>query len=417
MGCGLRMAPPHSGRARSDDIGVAAGVAVDGCRGEEPVTRMPLEMKVGLSFNYKKDLDHYRRRYGQHLPDDFFAECDSPDTIEAVRAALSERHDVVLYEADEDAFERYRNDPPDIVFNMAEGIFGVARESHIPAMLEMLGIPYHGSDPLTLAICLDKARTKDVLAHHGIRTPRYAVASSFDELQEHFRRTEALGAVGAGFLRELTFPLFVKPLNEGSSKGVINDALVRDENALRRQLDRIRTHYAQPALIEEYLPGREFTVGVLGNWPRVQVLPIVEIRFDTLPKGVNPVYSYEAKWIWDTAANPLEIFDCPARLDPALEREIQQVCAEAYRILNVRDWCRIDVRLDAAGRPNVLELNPLPGVLPRVEDNSCLPKAARAAGLDFNQLINRVFDHALERYPRLRSRQIAPVAAGTHPRP
>ncbi len=366
-------------------------------------------MKVGLSFNFKKDLGTYRCRYGSHLPDDFFAECDSPETIEAVRAALAERHDVVLIEGDEDALEKYRSEQPDIVFNMAEGIFGVARESHIPAVLEMLGIPYHGSDPLTLALCLDKARTKDVLAQYGIPTPRYALASSFDELQSGLARARACGS--AGLLTDLAYPLFVKPSCEGSSKGIVNDALVRDEASLRAQLDRIRRHYRQPALVEEYLPGREFTVAAIGNPPDLQVLPIVEIRFDTLPAGVNPVYSYEAKWIWDTAQNPLEIFDCPARLEPALRSEIEHVCSESYRVLRVRDWCRIDVRLDSRGRPHVLELNPLPGVLPKPEDNSCFPKAARAAGMSFPQLINRVFDVACERHG-LSAVRVAPVAAG-----
>lgn len=374
-------------------------------------------MKVGLSFNFKKDLDSYRRRYGTHLPDDFFAECDSPDTIEAVRAALAERHDVVLIEGDEDAFEKYRRELPDFVFNMAEGIFGAARESHIPAILEMLGIPYHGSDPLTLAICLDKARTKDVLAQHGVPTPRYAVASTFEELRETLTLAKNLVPASAGFLTEIAFPLFVKPLSEGSSKGIVDDALVRDEAALRRQLERIQTHYKQPALIEEYLPGREFTVAILGNAPNLQVLPIVEIRFDSLPKGVNPIYSYEAKWIWDTAANPLEIFDCPAHLDAPLQAEIERITKEAYRVLHVRDWCRIDVRLDGNGRPHVLELNPLPGVLPNPADNSCLPKAARAAGMNFSQLINRVFDIACERTPSLRAARFSPVAAGTPRRP
>jgi D-alanine-D-alanine ligase len=366
-------------------------------------------MKVGLSFNLKKDLETYRRRYGNHLPDDFFAECDSAETIEAVRAALAERHEVVLVEGDEDALEKFRSERPDIVFNMAEGVFGAARESHIPAVLEMLGIPYHGSDPLTLAICLDKARTKDVLAQHGILTPRYALASSTQELREEVGRSRRGNR--AAFLTEIAFPLFVKPACEGSSKGIVNDALVRDETALSAQLERIHRGYRQPALVEEYLPGREFTVAIIGNHPDLQVLPIVEIRFDTLPAGVNPVYSFEAKWVWDTAEEPLEIFECPARLEPELQAEIEHVCTEAYRVLRVRDWCRIDVRLDARGRPHVLELNPLPGVLPKPEDNSCFPKAARAAGMSFNQLINRVFDVACQRYG-LRPSCVAPVAAG-----
>jgi D-alanine-D-alanine ligase len=127
------------------------------------------------------------------------------------------------------------------------------------------------------------------------------------------------------------------------------------------------------------------------------VLPIVEIRFKALPKGVNHMYSYEAKWVWDRSESPLDIFACPADLDPHKESEIERICRETYRVLNCRDWARIDVRLDKDARPSILEVNPLPGILPRPEDNSCFPKAARAAGMSYNQLINAVLDIALER--------------------
>jgi D-alanine-D-alanine ligase len=123
----------------------------------------------------------------------------------------------------------------------------------------------------------------------------------------------------------------------------------------------------------------------------------VEIGFDSLPPGVNPIYSYEAKWIWDQSSNPLQIFECPAVLTAELQFEIESACLRAYNILRCRDWCRIDVRLDAGGRPHILELNPLPGILPRSEDNSCFPKAARAAGMPYNRLINTVLDIACKR--------------------
>ena len=123
----------------------------------------------------------------------------------------------------------------------------------------------------------------------------------------------------------------------------------------------------------------------------------MEISFAALPEGVNPIYSYEAKWIWDQSDNPLEIFECPARIEDSLRRQIEAVCLKAYRHLGCRDWSRIDVRLDGRGEPHILEINPLPGILPRPEDNSCFPKAARAAGMSYNQLINSVLDVALRR--------------------
>src|SRR5207247_10635797 len=124
----------------------------------------------------------------------------------------------------------------------------------------------------------------------------------------------------------------------------------------------------------------------------------VEIKFVPPPRGVNPIDSDEAKWIWCRTDRPLEIFECPAPLDAELRGEIGRIALEAYRVLRCRDWCRIDVRLDSAGRPHILELNPLPGILPRPEQNSCFPKAARAAGLTYSQLINTVLDTACRRY-------------------
>ena len=145
--------------------------------------------------------------------------------------------------------------------------------------------------------------------------------------------------------------------------------------------------YDQPVLIEEFLPGAEFTCGVLGNGESARVLPLVGMNFASLPAGAVPIYGFEAKWIWDTPDDPIDIFECPARIDAALTAAISDVVLRAYRVLGCRDWSRIDVRLDAAGVPNIVEVNPLPGILPNPEDNSCLPKAARAAGLSYDALI------------------------------
>jgi D-alanine-D-alanine ligase len=139
-------------------------------------------------------------------------------------------------------------------------------------------------------------------------------------------------------------------------------------------------------------------VAVLGNDSDIRVLPIVEICFDSLPDGVNPIYSYEAKWIWDTIENPIDVHECPAKITLKLQKEIEAVCRDAYRVLRCRDWCRIDIRLDEQSRPNVLELNPLPGILPNPEEHSCFPQAARAADMDYNTLINSVLHAGIKRY-------------------
>lgn len=335
-------------------------------------------MKVALTYNLKKELGE-----AEGLPEDFYAECDDPETVEAVRDALKERHEeVIMVEADEDAFEKFRRLRPDIVFNMAEGVWGDSRESHIPSILEMLRIPYTGSNPLTLAMCLNKARAKEILSYYGIPNARFIVARdpSF-EIEKY-----------------LSFPMIVKPLLEGSSKGIKNDSIVRDVPALRKKVASVLEEYSQPALVEEYLEGREFTVALVGNGSSLKVLPIVEINYSALPAGVNPIYSYEAKWIFDTPEAPLDIFTCPADLNGRLKGAIEAVSKDAFGALEVRDWCRIDVRLDSMGTPHIIELNPLPGILKDPKCNSCFPKAARAAGMTFTDMVNGVLDAARQRY-------------------
>ncbi len=312
---------------------------------------------------------------------DLYAEWDTMDTVHAIRQAIEEQFPVTMIEANQHAFQKLEEIRPFFAFNMAEGLYGASREGQIPAMLEMLRIPYLGSDPLTLGICLDKSRAKEILSHYGVPTAPFIVFRSLDEVHDAC----------------IQFPAIVKPLHEGSSKGIYNSCFVANSQELEREVRATMKTYDQPVLVEEFLPGREFTVAILGNGNNLRILPIVEIKFDALPAGMNPIYSYEAKWIWDRSENPLRIFDCPAHLDHQLQSEIESLCADAYRILNCRDWSRIDVRLDAKGRPHIIEINPLPGILPRPEDNSCFPKAARAAGMTYNQLINTVLDIALNR--------------------
>lgn len=314
---------------------------------------------------------------------DEFAEWDSPATIAAVESALTQLGTVVRLEATEDFPERLRQLKPDIVFNIAEGFRGVNREAHVPAICEFFGVPYSGSDPFTLTLCLDKAKTKATLAFNGIPTPRFAVV-------EHLADLELLTA-------SLPLPLFVKPLHEGSSKGITDSNLCWDRRHLSSQTKFLLENYQQPVLVEEYLPGKEFTCAVLGNGEQATVLPIVGMNFEALPKGALPIYSFDAKFVWDRPEKPLEIFQCPARISSELQASIERVTLDAFRVLGCRDWARIDVRLDAAGKPNVLEVNPLPGILPDPADNSCLPKAARAAGIGYDELIQSCLRYAAAR--------------------
>ncbi|MCX6357892.1 MAG: ATP-grasp domain-containing protein [Candidatus Aureabacteria bacterium] len=331
-------------------------------------------MRVGLAFNRKPQTLSPQARH------DHYAEWDDADTIKAVAGAIATRHSVIEIEADEAIAETLKRARPDIVFNIAEGINSPSRESQVPIICEMLRIPYTGSDGFTLAACLNKARAKEIMSYHHIPTPPF-------EVIEHAQQR----------VNGLRFPVIIKPLWEGSSMGIRNDALIFERSELPSRLERLLKEYRQPVLVESYLSGREFTVALLGNGEDVRVLPIVEINFGELPAGAHPIYSYEAKWIWDTPERPLRIFACPAGLDDTLRARIEELCIRAFRALGCRDWCRVDVRLDAEGSPHVIELNPLPGILPDPDENSCFPKAARAAGMSYHELILEVLSSACAR--------------------
>ena len=333
-------------------------------------------MRVGLTFNEKTEEDP-----GGPFPTDEFLEWDDAETIQAIADALRRRHEVVLVEAGPFCAERLKEERPDIVFNIAEGRSGPFREAEIPALLEDLGLPYTGSGPDTLSIALDKGRTNRLLKRSGVPTPDFLVCDS-----PHVA------------LNGLRFPLIVKPLWEGSSKGIPDSAVVDSRQALDEAIEHVQGRYHQPALVESYLDGREFTIALLGNGEDLCVLPIVEIDFEALPRTARRIYSYEAKWVWDTPTSPLQLFVCPAKIPETFRRRLEAIAKEAFRVLKCRDWCRIDVRLDQAGEPRILEVNPLPGILPRPEQNSCFPKAARAAGLSYEDLIEEVLQIACKRY-------------------
>ncbi len=333
-------------------------------------------MKVGLTFNEKKEEDP-----GGPFPTDEFLEWDDAETIQAIADALRRRHEVVLVEAGPFCAERLKEERPDIVFNIAEGRSGPFREAEIPALLEDLGLPYTGSGPDTLSIALDKGRTNRLLKQNGIPTPDFIVCDSPQIT-----------------LNGLRFPLVVKPLWEGSSKGIPDSAVVEGRQALDEAVRRVLSRYRQPAIVENFLDGREFTIALLGNGDDLRILPIVEIDFSALPKAAHPIYSYEAKWVWDTPKSPLKLFVCPAKVSEELRLRLEAIARQTFQAVGCLDWCRIDLRLDRGGEPRVLEVNPLPGILPHPEQNSCFPKAARAAGLSYEDLIEEVLRIACKRY-------------------
>ncbi|HZI21764.1 MAG TPA: hypothetical protein VFD76_04585 [Gemmatimonadales bacterium] len=328
-------------------------------------------MRIGLAYNEKPE------PASTEDPDssnDAFAEWDDPSTIAAVEQALGLFGSVIRLEADQFLPQKLALSRPDLVFNMAEGLHGLSREALVPAICEYLGIPYTGSDPLTLALSLHKGRTKETLAFRGVPTAPFTCLESVDELERV----------------ALPFPVFVKPVAEGSGKGVFSNNLCADAPALAERVRFLLARYAEPVLVETYLPGPEFTVAILGNGPEAYCLPVVGFDFTTLPAGAPPVYGYEAKWVWDRPEAPLAIFECPARVPAGLYREVERTALDAYHALGCRDWCRVDLRVDRFGVANILELNPLPGIIPDPAMNSCFPKAARAAGFGYDELVQEV---------------------------
>jgi len=311
---------------------------------------------------------------------EFEVEYDPPETIELIRRGILDAgHDYAFVEADEKAYAELSQMRPDLVFNRAEGIRGESRESHIPAFLEMLGIPFVGSNVLTTAICLDKPATKKILSYHRVPTPSFKVFHRHDQPIE----------------RQLPYPVLLKPSREGSSIGIDLVNLVHSSNELRRRLTQMIEAYREPILAEQFIAGREFSVGLLGNQsPRV--LPILEIDFSKFPPEVGTVYGQRAKTVYDSPNN----YVCPASVTEEQRQTIESVATRAFQVLGCRDMARIDLRMDEQGRFFVLEVNPLPGLDYDVEKGelSFYPIMARAAGMTFSEMIAAILEAAIERY-------------------
>lgn len=325
-------------------------------------------LKVGFSFNVKRvDPDPSGEQ-------DDEAEYDSPKTLQAIREAIASwGHEVVDLEATQDLPVVLASTPVDVVFNIAEGFKGRNRESQVPSLLELLDIPYTGSDPAALSVSLDKALAKRMVKTHGILTPDYVVLHTGKERLP----------------RELSFPLLVKPVAEGTSKGVTRKSIVHDEGELREVARELITKYRQPALVESYIAGREFTVGLLGE-RRPRVLPPMEICFLDR-EDPTPVYSFEMKQDWSEKIR----YDVPAKLSPRELDRLERASRECFAALGCRDVARLDFRMDAEGRLFFIEANPLPGLAPGWSD---LVLIAQAAGLEYRALIGEILSFAIRRY-------------------
>jgi D-alanine-D-alanine ligase len=338
-------------------------------------------MKVGLTYDLK---DEY-----VPLPDDppdAADELDTEETIGALEGAIrANGHRTVRIGSARKLIQLANDDDLDVdlVFNISEGIEGRGREAQVPAILELLGIPYTGSDTLTMAVSLDKGMSKKVFRSERVPTPDWFIAPSVAEVDNW----------------EVEFPLFVKPIHEGTAKGVTTQSLVTDMRSLRRQVSRVLRTYRQPALVEEFLPGREFTTGVLGNG-ECGVLGTMEVI--VADPSEDHIYTGTSKAEFEEKVR----YKRGREIEPALRRKVEAVALAAHRALECRDFSRVDIRCDAQGRPCCLEVNPLAGLNPRTSD---LAFIARFEGMSYEELIGRILSEAIAR-SRRQSRK-APAAS------
>ncbi|MGE5250998.1 MAG: D-alanine--D-alanine ligase family protein [Bacteroidota bacterium] len=365
-----------------------------------PSRRLKRYWKVAVLANIKDE----SQPKPDGVPPDAFADFDHIETVDHIRRAIeTDGHSTVFIQADRDLPFCLREEKPDICFNIAEGLGGDAREAQVPALLEMLGIPYTGSRVMANGISLDKTLTKRIW-----RDRRLPVAP----FQEFSATEDALRP-------DLKFPLFVKPSREGTGMGVDSNAIVQNETELRERVDYIISTYQQPALVETFLSGREFTVGILGrsdsrlfsrhpDWydkDGFHRFPILELDSS---RSVTPlVYSQQAK-SKSVGEEGAPGYFCPAQIDAELEKKLKHYAWRAHSVLGTLDISRTDIRLDDEGNPRLMEINTLPGLTPDYSD-LCLQAASE--GIRYEDLILEILYLGAGRWGMLEPREIAAVPA------
>jgi len=330
-------------------------------------------MRIGLSYDLKETI-----AIQQASCDDAFEEYDSRETVELIAADLeAEGHTVTMLGGGREFLDRILHDKVDFVFNIAEGRGTYrSREAQVPSTLEMCDIPYSGSDPQCLAICLDKPLTKKLVASEGVSTPKWRVINDRQEL----RQMDTC---------DFPFPAIVKPAYEGSSKGIRLTSVAEDAKQAIEVIESLLEKYQQPTMMEEVILGDEVTVGIIGNSPP-NVLGVMRI----LPKQRDSYFIYNL----DVKRNYLDLveYECPAGLGEKILQHIQVSSLRAFQALGCRDFARLDFRISTAGVPYFLEINPLPGL----GAHSDLVIMAEKMGWSHRQLISAVLNAARERYPQ-----------------
>ena len=338
---------------------------------------------IGLTYDLKTDWEP-----SPDDPLDAAAELDGARTVECLKTAFeSAGHQVKLIGGGKSLIKALPHLNVDIVFNISEGHYGRSRESQVPAILDLHRIPHAGADALCLGVTLDKVLAKKCFIADGVPTARYFKATPNDDLR-------VLNTIG--------FPLFVKTLHEGTSKGITQNSRVENLEQLSAQVEHIYSNYNQPALVEEFIKGTEFTVGIIGNTIAnmsspgcsgsrgnnpPQAMPVVQYAIGGKTLLGNEFYSYRH------VTEKLVEHICPAPIDQKLAQKLQAIAVAAYKSVDCRDFGRVDFRVDEKGNPYVLEINPLPNLSP----DDVFVLFGKEVGLSYNQIINKILDEALLR--------------------
>ena len=329
-------------------------------------------MRIGLAYDLKDKVPE-----PQGKPEDALEEYDSLETVDAIAKAIeAQHHSVVKLGGGREFLNNVLGQRVDLVFNIAEGLGNHrSREAQVPSVLEMLGVPYSGSDPLCLAVSLEKPLAKRLVSFSGVATPMWQVVSDTKQLKEvEWSR--------------FSLPAFAKPAHEGSSKGIRITSRLENSQQIVEAVTGLLEYYQQPVMVEEFISGEEVTVGVIGNSPP-KVVGIMRV----VPRKKTDyfVYSLEVKRDWES----LLTYECPALLGKGVLQDIADSSLKAYEALGCRDFARMDFRIGPDGTPYFLEINPLPGLNPKSGD---LPIMAGKMGWTYEALISAVLNAALQRY-------------------
>jgi D-alanine-D-alanine ligase len=296
------------------------------------------------------------------------------------KAVEAKGHRVTFFDMNETPlpFEKIANANVDIMFNVCERINNSSLlEPHAAAILDCLGIPYTGSNPLTLALCIDKIKVKKILEQHGLPTPKFDYVFQKDE----------------PIREDLRYPLMVKLANTDNSIGISNQSVVTSVKDLKSQVNHLLEKYNRPVLIEEFIEGDEVDVSIMGNEDRVKVLPLSRSIFDDLPKGVWGIYPFQAKWESGSVYEKIRV-ERPAKYSLKLAALVSEICLDAYRIFDCHDYARIEVRVDRFGNPYILEINPNPSIA----DGDCVPACAEVIGQTYADFIEEIMKECISRY-------------------